>query len=606
GAGAGAGAGAGGAAEVAFHWYAAYNVPRAFPATLIAMSEAVTSFAFRTAAQLGERALEMWDQLADPAAIAGQSKSQLLAETAAALRDAGDGERALAMVDLAIAECPPGDAARRSHLLGRKANYLANVGRPGSIALLREALDLLPPGSNGSLRAAILSALSARLMIEGYLPEAITVAREALAEAQAAGSHRHASVAANMLGLSRIHSGEVEGGMADIERARGLARGDHQALLRYLVNMSDLMYLVGRHDEALRIAEEGIVTARERGVERTSGVVLTSNAVDPLLALGRWVRAEELIDRIRAFEAPLAFRLYVHRAYIWLTLWRGDVAGAEELYRETRSSMTTLAGVEIQTRLGVARIVGEIAAARGDLTGAWAQVEVVLAQERAMPGHDLPLLFLGARVLGAMRAAGGSGVDAIDLQVRENRLRELSAKGAFWPSAPVWIALFDAELGGGALDGSGVEEWRAAVDAVHVPAGQAYLFPYALFRLGRARLAAADRAGATRDLRAAVAAASRIGAGLIEGWVTELAARAGLRLADDAVALAPPGSVLTARERQVLELIGQGLSNRQIGERLFISAKTASVHVSAILRKLGAASRTEAVFLGGQLAELAT
>ena len=54
---------------------------------------------------------------------------------------------------------------------------------------------------------------------------------------------------------------------------------------------------------------------------------------------------------------------------------------------------------------------------------------------------------------------------------------------------------------------------------------------------------------------------------------------------------------LTARERQVLDLIAEGLSNKQIGERLYISGKTASVHVSAILRKLGASSRTEAVFL---------
>ena len=58
---------------------------------------------------------------------------------------------------------------------------------------------------------------------------------------------------------------------------------------------------------------------------------------------------------------------------------------------------------------------------------------------------------------------------------------------------------------------------------------------------------------------------------------------------------------LTARERQVLELIAQGLSNRQIGERLFISGKTASVHVSAILRKLGASTRTEAAFLAREL-----
>ena len=52
---------------------------------------------------------------------------------------------------------------------------------------------------------------------------------------------------------------------------------------------------------------------------------------------------------------------------------------------------------------------------------------------------------------------------------------------------------------------------------------------------------------------------------------------------------------LTARERQVVELIAEGLSNKQIGARLFISAKTASVHVSAILRKLGVATRADAL-----------
>jgi len=60
--------------------------------------------------------------------------------------------------------------------------------------------------------------------------------------------------------------------------------------------------------------------------------------------------------------------------------------------------------------------------------------------------------------------------------------------------------------------------------------------------------------------------------------------------------------VLTSREQQVLELVAEGLSNGQIAERLYISRKTVSVHVSAILRKLGAASRTEAV----RLAALAT
>jgi len=59
---------------------------------------------------------------------------------------------------------------------------------------------------------------------------------------------------------------------------------------------------------------------------------------------------------------------------------------------------------------------------------------------------------------------------------------------------------------------------------------------------------------------------------------------------------------LTEREEQVLRLVGEGLSNREIGERLFISPKTASVHVSAILRKLEVTSRTEAAVAAERLA----
>ena len=76
--------------------------------------------------------------------------------------------------------------------------------------------------------------------------------------------------------------------------------------------------------------------------------------------------------------------------------------------------------------------------------------------------------------------------------------------------------------------------------------------------------------------------------------VAAFADRAGLVLAEGAAPHAVEALELTAREQQVLSLIAEGLSNRQIGEKLFISAKTASVHVSAILRKLGASTRTEA------------
>jgi DNA-binding NarL/FixJ family response regulator len=51
---------------------------------------------------------------------------------------------------------------------------------------------------------------------------------------------------------------------------------------------------------------------------------------------------------------------------------------------------------------------------------------------------------------------------------------------------------------------------------------------------------------------------------------------------------------LTAREREVLELIGQGLTNRQIGEQMFLAEKTVKNYVSGLLAKLGMERRTEA------------
>lgn len=74
------------------------------------------------------------------------------------------------------------------------------------------------------------------------------------------------------------------------------------------------------------------------------------------------------------------------------------------------------------------------------------------------------------------------------------------------------------------------------------------------------------------------------------------------RSGSPATTTSAPEADLTARESQVLALIAEWLSNRQIGERLFISPKTASVHVSAILRKLGASTRTQAVYRARQTA----
>jgi len=112
-----------------------------------------------------------------------------------------------------------------------------------------------------------------------------------------------------------------------------------------------------------------------------------------------------------------------------------------------------------------------------------------------------------------------------------------------------------------------------------------------------AQHAAGLRSESIVTLQQTIEASRELGAGLLTGEARAFAERAGLSL-DGTPGRREAGSIeLTAREQQVLDLIAEGLTNRQIGERLFISVKTASVHVSAILRKLGASSRTEAAMI---------
>jgi DNA-binding CsgD family transcriptional regulator/tetratricopeptide (TPR) repeat protein len=596
------------AAEISYHWLAAHDVVRAFPASLAAMGEARTSYAYGTAAQMGERALELWDQVPDAETIARRKKIDLIAQTASALRNAGEGERSLAMINLALDECPRDERLRYARLLRDKALYLGNVGRPGSIPLLREALDLVPAGSSGlagtsglagstmsagELRSGMLTALASRLMLNARFAESIDSARAALDEARAAGSDRHASIASNVLGSSEINSGLIAEGRQHLDDARVLSENDTSARLRYRVNASDSEYLLGHYAEALRIAQLGIERARELGVERSSGIILKSNAVDPLIALGQWERADSFIDSaVRLLPSP-TFNAYLNRARIFLQTWRGETDAAYRLYRTVRSSMRELGEVEMQVKLGTPRVAAELFLARDAPTEAWDEISVLFEPDhRPVAGYELPLLAAAARTLATLRASGQPSPSGA-----EEHLRGLVSDVSWWPTAPLWSAIVDAELSGESGTGTDPSAWQdVRAVAASDPAAQAHLPAYGALRLGQALIEAGDRTTGADQLRDAVRLAETLGAGLISRQANAVADRAGIALHDTSARRTSDTTELTARERQVLDLLGQGLTNRQIGERLFISAKTASVHVSAILRKLGASSRTEAVF----------
>lgn len=596
----------GSASQISYHWMAAHDLRRAFIATLEAMEESRLSYAYRAAAAAGDRALELWDRVDDAEALAGRSRTELLSRTASALRNAGDSERALALVNVALADTDGLSPDRHARLLRDKAQYLANLSRPGSVELLQEALAIAPHDPGDGLRAQLLAEVAGRLMLEARYDEAIQTSTLSIAEAADDASARR-SVAHTIRGTVLVNHGSIDEGLADLDAARVLADGESGPLLRNAVNASDVMNLLGRFDEAVRIAQAGVAQAKLRGVERTSGVMLASNTVEPLLALGRLDLAENMLDPALELDPPPGFRVHLQRMKLWLTLWRGDTQRAEELLRRWRKGMLVQAEIEMQSRLGFARVAAEIAIARGDATTAWRDASVILSDvRRSIPAYDLPLLAVAARALAELAADGATVVSvattATDIaptnlttERAAHALLTVLAELASWPTHPVWAPLVEAELAavGGAPSVERVEAWDRAAAAALADGAPAHLRPYALLRRAQAHAVAGDRAATEQSATEARRLAADVGFGLLVDAADQLIASAAPARHVTARGAEP---VLTDREVQVLALIEQGLSNKQIGERLYISAKTASVHVSSILRKVGASSRTEAVY----------
>jgi DNA-binding NarL/FixJ family response regulator len=142
-------------------------------------------------------------------------------------------------------------------------------------------------------------------------------------------------------------------------------------------------------------------------------------------------------------------------------------------------------------------------------------------------------------------------------------------------------------------------EGRASVESwIDVAAGYGKVeepFPqgFALVKASTVAAEHGDRGEATRLLREASGCSDVVGPGLLQRIIEGAARRVGVELKAAAVS-APAPFGLTDRELEVLRRVAAGRSNRQIAEELYISPKTASVHVSNILAKLEVRGRGEA------------
>jgi ATP/maltotriose-dependent transcriptional regulator MalT len=427
--------------------------------------------------------------------------------------------------------------------------------------------------------------------------------------AEAAGT---TGVAAGIL-LHLAHDaclrGQVSEGFAIIERARAQAEasGDGEALVEVAADESDILLKTARFDRAAEAGLRGVLAGRESGRETD---LAAANAAEAMLARGRTAEAAELIDPLTDASPANPDHYLVHGVRAEIDLLRGDVDAAAGRLQQIRSVGGRINNIDNAGEIG--RRTAEVAVWAGRPADGLIAVREVLARYLSTDWTIQCgwLLVVGMRACAELVEQGQARRDESATRAAVAAAGDLAAwvdrtggvpftDHPYVATIPAARANWEAEHARltGASDPAA---WQAAAEAWGA-LGCRHRAAYAWWRHAEARLLGGDSPAAVAEtVRAAAASAS--GHVPLLAAIRALAERAHIPLttvlADGApatVAATPYG--LTDREVLVLRLIVAGRSNRQIGAELFISPKTASVHVTNILRKLGVSTRAQAAAL---------
>jgi DNA-binding CsgD family transcriptional regulator/tetratricopeptide (TPR) repeat protein len=569
----------------------------------------------------------------------------------------GQTARATAYLEVAIGALDSrNDRVRLGLLHERLAGVRRAAGDPAAaMTAARRAVDLVPREPTPA-RARVLASLAQLTMLDGIFSDAQRIAREAIEVARACEpvARQHELHAMTTLGVALAWGSDPS---AAIELLREAERGareldDQDALFRVRANLTTVLDLVARRAEAVDVAYEGIEDARRTGLEAVYGNFLAGNAGESLFLLGRWAEARDLCNRAlgwlpvgvvyllstlqlaiveiemnggeeaarllgqvvlefdSAREPQLAGPYYLAAASF--ALWRGDTQDAS---RSVDHGWAALRATEEWVL--VARMAAMVA-----------QVDSAVAMEARDKRQLAPLAAARQRTSEVLRTAaeivkaGGAPASTGSRQVAEASLA--TARG------------YQRRL-------EGDDEPRAWDRVAEAWAALAAPYDVALARWRQAEAMLGSGAGRTgrTDARVPLLAAAEIALKLeakpLLRELRELAGRARIPFPEDAGAflaedsrepeapapspdngtgrepvdrhsdlvLAVAGGTrstepradtfgLSSREREVLSLVAQGRTNREIGERLFISQKTVGVHVGNILAKLAVSGRVEA------------
>jgi ATP/maltotriose-dependent transcriptional regulator MalT len=605
---------AGADAELAYHWFAAGDLRRAFAASVAAAHSAERTYAFAEAQDAYGRALKLWDQV--PEAVTAEfDRLALLEHAAAAAAAIQSYEAAVSFVRSAIeaARDDPIHTGVLHERLGRYSFLAADT--PQADAAYREAERLVPAHPPTVERARVTAGLAQYLMGSQNV-EAIALCGESIDVARAVGATEIEANALVSRSGCRIGTGDLDGAVEDATRGYELARqlpGSIEAP-RALKYLSNAHYVAGRTELAVETAARGFEEAERLGHARSEGVPLLTLLAELLFGTGEWDEADRVLRRVERIGVSGWPALLYHMTRAQLAVLRGDLDAAARSVAV--SSRIAADDVEGEFSVNVLANRALLAIAQGQPARVRRIVEDGLAALGERDRWTGPLQFAHllairaeADVAAQARRRGRVQAerDAIASAIHHlDQLRSIcdAIPQEHWQRGDVgaWMAHAEAEF----IRAQGLEDpvaWEAAADASARPRQVVYFEGYARWRAGAGFLAQRGpdaRAAAREHLTRALAIAVALKAAPLRADIERVAARAHLSLsnAKPAQRTATPsayGLDLTRRELEVLQLVASGYSNREIGKELFIAEKTAGVHVSNVLGKLGVARRTEAV-----------
>jgi DNA-binding CsgD family transcriptional regulator len=611
------------AAEQAHHFQAAHDLPSALQAAWRAAVRAGEVLARREELAMLERVLGLWDRVPDAAErTGGRSRSEILSAGAVAALESGRPRRAWEMCDEGLAALPGGPGTEDDHTLVVRATLLRCRGQSrsqcvdeGAVDDLAEALRLHPPHMPGY--GLMLSILARETMFRprGQTrlgASAVDLAERAYRVAEETGDRMAAAAALVTRGSVLMSRGEMARGRAIVERSITLSReiGDPLMEARGVGNIAHFLREQGEHRESLELLDSAMAEHRRRGLASVHSSFHYQNTAEAHFELGHLATVREIVEGALDRSPSPVHRMFLLVDWTRATLAQGDLAAARSgsSHDDLAGARSGLARLDRGDVLSVERLDQaqqaaaawlDLLLAEGDVAGAheYALIALLRLEPADSPGYGWTLLELAARCERARTALAGSGAAEDAEDSLRGRIGDCLARvPVYGPVQSVQRATVRAHLAEGVADRE--EAYAAWAEAVAGWERTPLVLHLAWARLWAAEAAAAagDRSAVPEWVAAAHAAAAEHGAVPLRRAAEDLARRVSVRLEDGGNGSAPPAAPagLTARESEVLRLLATGGTNAQIAAELFISPKTASVHVSNILAKLEVANRAAA------------